>query len=330
MSTDLARREITPLETRPSIVSTDEWSMLAQIANTIALTEFVPKGLRGNKAAVMACLLFGREQGLGPMTALKEVAMVDGKPTMSAALMAAKIRAAGHSLRRREVRDNAGNLTATTAVGKRGDNGDEDTFTFSLEMAARAGLANKQNWKNYPEAMMWARAVSQLARTLFSDVFIGSVYTAEELGAPNTDEDGQVLEAALSEPESHDARGDPAIQVSEEGVVSSSATKVETASGSESEDIEGYVRSPVDEPASEAQKKKLNVLYGQLTKKPNEHRKDGIVAAAGGMQGEDWKTARDRLTKGQAHDLIEMLQRFEENAKREEAAGDPEQDELPI
>ena len=86
--------------------------------------------------------------------------------------------------------------------------------------------------------------------------------------------------------------------------------------------------NPAEQPASEAQKKKLNVLYGQLTKKPNEHRKDGIVAAAGGMQGEEWKDVRERLTKGQAHDLIERLERFEENEQR--AADVDGQEGLPI
>lgn len=318
-STDLVPRD-TPLMTRPSIVNPDEWAMLAQIANTISNTEFVPRGLRGNKAATMACLLYGREQGIGPMTALKEVSMVDGSPTMSAALMAAKIRAAGHSLQRREQRDDTGKLVATSAVGKRGDNGDEDTFTFSLEMAARAGLANKNNWKQYPEAMMWARAVSQLARTLFSDVFIGSVYTAEELGAAETDESGQVIDGVV-------------VGADQEGEADANLVTTDAAAspGSESDDVPSGLRSPVEESATGPQKKKLNVLYGQLTKKPNEHRKDAIVGSAGGMQGEDWATVRERLTKGEAHDLIDRLEKFEANEKlRAAAEAEADQQDLPF
>jgi hypothetical protein len=52
-------------------------------------------------------------------------------------------------------------------------------------MAQRAGLANKQVWKAYPEAMLWARAVSQLCRMLFPDCFAGGTYTPEE--APDAD-----------------------------------------------------------------------------------------------------------------------------------------------
>ena len=167
----------------------DEWRMLAQVANTIAHTDFVPKGLRGNKPAVMACLLYGRDQGLPPMVSLSEIAIVDGRPTMSAALMVAKIRSAGHKVWREEHRDPDGKLLATTAHGRRRD-GTEDSFTYSLEMAGRANLLGKPNWKQYPEAMLWARAVSQLARLLFSDVFLGtSVYTGDELGAETAERD---------------------------------------------------------------------------------------------------------------------------------------------
>jgi hypothetical protein len=159
-----------------------DWSMLRKIATTVVHTDFVPKGLRGNAPAVMACLLYGRERGLGPMKALQEISMVDGRPTESATLMAATIRRAGHRLWREEHRNDEGTVVAVTAHGERMD-GTQDSFTFTLEMAGRANLLGKNNWKQYPEAMMWSRAVSALARALFSDVFLGSTYVPDELGA---------------------------------------------------------------------------------------------------------------------------------------------------
>lgn len=71
--------------------------------------------------------------------------------------------------------------------GTRRDNGDEMTITFTKDMATRAGLAHKRNWQQYPEAMLWARAVSMLARMLFADVFAAMhVYTPDELGDDGT------------------------------------------------------------------------------------------------------------------------------------------------
>jgi hypothetical protein len=141
----------------------------------IASTEFVPPGLRGNLPAIMACVATGRELGIGDMAALKSIHVIDGKPTFSAELMVQLVRRHGHSI--------TGEVSAESATvhGIRADNGDTMSVTWTLGMAANAGLAGKQNWKKYPEAMLWARAVSQLCRMLFADCFSGATYTPEEL-----------------------------------------------------------------------------------------------------------------------------------------------------
>lgn len=205
MSGDLELRSQTLPAPRGGPLVPGEWEQLSRIAKTIAATEFVPKGLRGNGHGVMACILYGRDQGLSPMVALSEIHMVDGKPTMSAALIAGKVRMAGHKVWREAVYDGQNNVVGITAHGERLD-GTRDSFTFTLDMARRAGLAGKHNWKAYPEAMLWARACTQLARMLFSDVFIGSVYTADEMGA-ETDEDGAVLHGEVVEDEGSAALG---------------------------------------------------------------------------------------------------------------------------
>lgn len=178
------------------LVDTNEWSILAQIANTVYDTEFVPPGLRGKKAATLACLLYGREQGLGPMTALGEVSVIDGRPAMSAALMSAKIREAGHRLRVDLLHDGGGAVVGARARLWRADEPGEDPheFTFDETDAKAAGLAGKSNWTKWRKAMYLARAVSGIARLAAPDVFIGTAYTAEEL-APDVDvdEDGARL-----------------------------------------------------------------------------------------------------------------------------------------
>jgi hypothetical protein len=130
----------------------------------------------------MACLLYGSDQGVGPMVSLNEISVVQGRPTMSANLMSAKARANGHKISRVEIRDKDGDIIGVTAKGVRSD-GTEDEVTWTLKDAERAGLAGKSNWKTYPRQMLWARAVSELCRALFSDTFLGAVYTEEEIGA---------------------------------------------------------------------------------------------------------------------------------------------------
>ena len=147
----------------------------------IANTEFVPRGLRGKPDKILASILYGREIGLPPMQALNQVHIIDGKPTPSAELLTARIRMAGHRIRAEE-------LTAETAtvIGERineeGEVIETMTFTYDIGMAKRAGLTGKDNWKKYPEAMLYWRATSQLARMFFADLLIG-FYTGEELGS---------------------------------------------------------------------------------------------------------------------------------------------------
>lgn len=141
----------------------------------IAGTEFVPKGLRGNVPAIMACIQSGREIGLAEMESLRQIHVIDGRPSMSAELMVKLIRRRGHSITG-EYGDGK-----VTARGRRADNGDEMSVEWTRYMAVRANLIGKDNWKKYPESMLWARAVSQLARMLFPDALGGISHTPDEL-----------------------------------------------------------------------------------------------------------------------------------------------------
>lgn len=159
----------------------------------IASTDFIPKSLRGNLPAILACVATGRALGLPDMAALRSIHIVDGKATFSAELMVSLVRKAGHSITGEIGPEKA------TAVGKRGDNGDEMTSTWTLEMATRAGLVNKNNWKQYPESMLWARAVSQLCRMLFADVFAGSTYTDDEVEMTDLERDEEAVHDGLGD-----------------------------------------------------------------------------------------------------------------------------------
>lgn len=167
----------------------DEWKMYRDMAGMFCKTEFVPKGLRARPDAVLACMVAGHELGIGPMQALKHIAIVDGKPAPSAELMVSLVRRDGHSIKKVE-------LSAVKAVvaGTRKDTDDSMVIEFTMAMAQRAGLGGKSNWKSYPEAMLWARAVSQLCRMLFPDSIAGMGHTPDELGAI-TNEDGLIIEA---------------------------------------------------------------------------------------------------------------------------------------
>jgi hypothetical protein len=131
----------------------------------------------GKEAAVMMIMLAAREYGIGPAQALNGgLHIIEGKVELSARMMGALIRRAGHTLQPKECTNEV-----CTIFGRRRDTGEELTNTYTIEDAAAAGLIKeKGGWKKNPKDMLFARCLSQLARQLFQDV-IGIGYIEGEI-----------------------------------------------------------------------------------------------------------------------------------------------------
>jgi hypothetical protein len=159
--TDLVRRD-----------QTDSWvdvlGAVGDLAGKISNTEFVPKSLRGRAPAVAAAILAGRERGLPPMVSLASIDVVDGRPTLSAQLLAALVYRAGHRITVIESTDKAAEVKIERADGL-----GEATVRWTLADAQKAGLAGKSNWQKYGRQMLYARALSEAARMACPDVALG-------------------------------------------------------------------------------------------------------------------------------------------------------------
>lgn len=130
----------------------------------------------GAESKILMILLAARELGISPMIALNGgIWNIQGKIEISARLMNSMIRRAGHSMTIKQC-----DSTICIMEGKRGDNGDSFTSQFSIQDAQKAGLTNRAVWKSYTEDMLYARAMSRLARRLFPDV-IGTAYVEGEI-----------------------------------------------------------------------------------------------------------------------------------------------------
>ncbi len=157
----------------PEIATTDTWvPVLADVANLaskIADTDFVPSAYKGNTAAVAASILYGRELGLPPMTALTAIDPIKGTPSLSAEAMRALIFAAGHELRFVE-------STATRCVieGRRKGQEAWTRESYTMDEAKQSGDANKNpQYRSRPKEMMVARATSRIARMMFAECIGG-------------------------------------------------------------------------------------------------------------------------------------------------------------
>ncbi|MBK6858086.1 MAG: hypothetical protein IPG97_16440 [Microthrixaceae bacterium] len=119
----------------------------ASLAEQIARSDFAPAGLRGKPEAVMAAMLQGHELGIGPMAALAEIGVINGKPCISAKLMRALVQRAGHDLWF-EVKTS----TKVTICGRRKDWPEDRVakVTWTMDDAKTAGLSGGQNYRKYP------------------------------------------------------------------------------------------------------------------------------------------------------------------------------------
>ena len=160
-------------------------------AQAMAASGFFQDARQAAQAVVK--ILAGQELGVGPFTSMTGVYIIQGRPALSANIMAAAVKRSGrYNFRVIE-------LTDTRCEIAFFENGQEcGRSTFTADEARKAGT---KNMDKYPRNMLYARAISNGVRWFCPDVLGGSpVYTPEELGA-QVNEDGQVIDVTVSEPE---------------------------------------------------------------------------------------------------------------------------------
>jgi len=173
---------------KPSFPTLAEIQTLKELGAVIRKSGFVPSSIKTDEQAVVI-LLKGQELGLPPMQAFASIAVINGKPTLTAEVMLGLIYRDHPKAQVTFVRTT--NEVCTIEACRPG--GKPSTFNFSLADAQQAGLLGKGPWESYPAAMLRARCISAMARAMFPDALSGCVYTPEELGA-NVDKDGEIVE----------------------------------------------------------------------------------------------------------------------------------------
>lgn len=170
--------ETTELEKAPVKTPDGALSERMQYAQALAAADLLPASYRRKPANVLLAMEYGHALGLDTVTAIQSVHVVDGKPTASAQLIGALVRRAGHRLR-----VTGDDKHATAVIVRRDDPEFEFKAEWTITRAQAAGLAGKGVWKQYPAAMLKARAITEVARDACPEALAGVAYTPEELGS---------------------------------------------------------------------------------------------------------------------------------------------------
>ena len=141
----------------------------------------IPYQMRGNAGDMYLLMQIAKHLNIPFITALRGLSFIgdkDVKPAMTAQLMSALVRNAGHTLR--EQWDQETN-TATATLIRKDDPHFEHVAVWDEEKARVAGLwESTPTWMQYPKAMLTARAMSEVCRHAASEVLLGFSYVPEE------------------------------------------------------------------------------------------------------------------------------------------------------
>lgn len=140
---------------------------LAHICKILAQSPFYQKLGPGG---VLAIWLTAREMGLPPMMCLNGgLYTFSGAVSLSAELMHMMIVKDGHRVDVLELNNRICRLKFIRCDRAPGE-GNIFEYNYTMEQATKAGYANKNNWRENPEDMLFSRCLSKGARKFMPDV----------------------------------------------------------------------------------------------------------------------------------------------------------------
>lgn len=148
-----------------------------QHAQAVAQSSLIPDGYRNQPANILWAMDLADALNIPFPQVMQTMVVMRGRMTMSADLMAAVVRRAGHKLRVREQ-----GMAVTAALIRQDDPDYEFTATWDEAKARQAGLWGQRGpWTQYPAQMLRSRAITEVCRQGASDALAGTVYSPDEL-----------------------------------------------------------------------------------------------------------------------------------------------------
>jgi len=151
-----------------NIVPLADIQKMAEVAATSKMFGFK------NPQEAMAIMLLCQAENLHPAIAMRDFHVIQGRPALKADAMLARFQQAGGKVEWKVYTD-----AEVTGVFSHPQGGSLEV-TWTLSQAKSIGIAGKDNWKNYPRAMLRARCLSEGIRAVYPGCVVG-VYTPEEV-----------------------------------------------------------------------------------------------------------------------------------------------------
>jgi hypothetical protein len=134
----------------------------------------LPRAYRDKPGAVMLIDQWARARNIDTLTAMQNVAFIDGKPVADATFQRALASRSGYTITFADV-----SRKAATAIVIYGSD-EVGRATYTWEDGQLAKLTEKDNWKKNPEDMLVARATTRALKRYAPDVLLG-IMTEDEI-----------------------------------------------------------------------------------------------------------------------------------------------------
>ena len=151
-----------------NIVPFNDMQQMAEVAAASKMFGFK------NTQEALAIMLLCQGENMHPAVAMRDYHVIQGRPALKADAMLARFQHAGGSVQWKDYTDEK-----VTGIFSHPQGGTLE-LSWTLQQAKSIGIAGKDNWKNYPRAMLRARVISEGIRSVFPGCVVG-VYTPEEV-----------------------------------------------------------------------------------------------------------------------------------------------------
>lgn len=150
--------------------------------------------LFGMKSAeqALALMLVAQAEGQHPATITQDYDIIQGKAARKTHSVLARFQQMGGKVEWHELTDQVADATFSHKAGG------ALRMTWTFEQATKAKLTGKDNWKNYPRAMLRARCIAEGIRAVYPAALGGMMVSEEAQDAVGTQQE-QAVEARAVE-----------------------------------------------------------------------------------------------------------------------------------
>lgn len=120
----------------------------------------------------LALMMVAQAEGQHPATIVQDYDIIQGRAARKTHSVLARFQQAGGKVEWHELSDAKADATFTHPQGVA-------RIAWTIDQAKRIGLTNKDNWKNYPRAMLRARCIAEGVRAAFPAAIGGMLVTEE-------------------------------------------------------------------------------------------------------------------------------------------------------